>query len=91
MFQNDAEPFYWHEGVSIWPSELLRLSTIPFVIGFLIWVNKRIKTMQDKFQAQWGGEIEPTFALPKEPEKLGYCEVLFIGNWKEDNNKKLGA
>ncbi|MDD5266572.1 MAG: hypothetical protein PHO08_05510 [Methylococcales bacterium] len=85
MFQNDVEPFYWLEGMSIWPSELLRLTIIPFVIGFLIWVNKRLKTMQDKLQAQRGSEIDPSFALPKEPEKLGWREVLFIGNWKEDN------
>jgi hypothetical protein len=41
--QIEAEPFYWLEGVSIWPSQLLRLSIFPFVYFFVRWGNKRIK------------------------------------------------
>ena len=79
MFQNNAEPFYWNEGVSIWPSQLLRLLVIPFVIGFLIWGNKRIKTMQDKFQAQWGAKLSRRLPYQKNPKSLGAAKCFLLG------------
>ncbi len=31
----DAEPFFWAEGISIWPSEVLRVTVAVLAIGFL--------------------------------------------------------
>ncbi len=79
----DAEPFYWLEGVSIWPSQLLRLSVVLFASVFFWWGHSRIKKMQEELQEQeGGGKIPQTFALPKAPTPPGYWDVLFIGNWK---------
>ena len=39
--RTDAEPFYWHEGVSVWPSQLLRLSACLFAIVFFFWGHIR--------------------------------------------------
>jgi len=87
--QSDAEPFYWLEGVSIWPSQLLRLSIVLFAWVFLWWGHMRIKKMQKELQAQEGNSnVCQTFSLPnglpdalsKELPKLGYWDVLFIGH-----------
>jgi hypothetical protein len=89
MYRNDAEPFYWHEGVSIWPSQLLRLSVVLFACVFFWWGHLRIKKMQKELQAQEGNSnVCQTFSLPnglpdalsKELPKLGYWDVLFIGH-----------
>jgi hypothetical protein len=83
MNQYDAEPFYWLEGVSIWPSQLLRLSVVLFACVFGYLGHSRIKKMQEELQEQVGdGNIPQTFAFPKEPAQFGYREVLFIGNWE---------
>lgn len=37
MTELDAEPFYWLEGTSAWPSQLLRLSACLFAVGFYRW------------------------------------------------------
>ncbi len=43
IIQHDAEPFYWLEGVSIWPSQLLRLSIVLVAWGIFhlgAWKNQ---------------------------------------------------
>ena len=81
--QPDAEPFNWREGVSIWPSQLLRLSVVLFAGVFFWWGRSRIIKMQEELQEQeCDGKTTRIFALPKAPEELGYCKVLFIGNWE---------
>ena len=71
--QHDAEPFYWLEGVSIWPSQLLRLSVVLFASVFFWRGHSRIKKMQEELQEQEDdGKIPRTFALPKAPTPPGY-------------------
>ena len=41
--QVSTEPFYWLEGVSIWPSQILRLSVILFAGIFFYWGYHHIK------------------------------------------------
>ena len=43
MIQDSTEPFYWLEGVSIWPSQLLRLSVILFAGIFFYWGYHHIR------------------------------------------------
>ncbi len=86
--QPDAEPFYWLEGVSAWPSQLLRLLVVLFAGGFFLWGRGQIKKMQKDLQAQremWGAS---TFALPAEQTQLGSCDVLFVGSWEDDKEVK---
>ena len=86
IIQFNAEPFYWREGVSIWPSQLLRLFVPMFAYFFLRWGNKRIIKMQEKLQGQL--QLPSTFAFPgKNKRLLWYWKVLFIGNWTKDGNR----
>ena len=83
----DAEPFYWFEGVSIWPSEILRISIFLFAFGFFLWGRKRIRVMQSDLQMVGNGEEHRTFALPSEQLTAppGHWEELFIGSWKQSS------
>ncbi len=84
MTQPDAEPFYWMEGVSAWPSQLLRLSAFLFALGFFVWGHKRILNMQRDFQVP-PGDSRSGFALPQYDQiNIAASDVLFIGNWKVD-------
>ena len=87
IIQQDAEPFYWLEGTSAWPSQLLRLMACLFAVGFYRWGALRIKKMQNDLQIQ-DGNTQRTFALPANPARLGNCEVLFVGSWRTEVNKK---
>ncbi|MCX7096833.1 MAG: hypothetical protein NTV43_02880 [Methylococcales bacterium] len=79
-----AEPFYWFEGVSIWPSQLLRLLIVPVAWGFWFRGDLRIKGMQAALQKEDGGD--KTFALRDQPNAtiLGYWDGVFVGNWKKE-------
>jgi hypothetical protein len=91
MIRPDAEPFYLLEGLSAWPSQLLRLSAFLFALVFFIWGHVRIRKMQKVFQAQRGSKIPPTFALPDQPAQLGRCDVLFVGSWQPEENDTVVA
>ena len=88
IIQPDAEPFYWREGISIWPSQILRLSVVLFASLFFYWGQKRINRMLNEFHAQPGDLIPSTFALPNHPIMFGYWKVLFVGNWNNKKNKQ---
>ena len=76
--QINAEPFYWLEGVSIWPSQLLRILIVLFVWFFCRWGHQRIKKMEEDLK----NEIPSTFVLPNNWIPPKFLEVLFIGDWK---------
>jgi hypothetical protein len=48
MTQISLEPFYWLEGVSIWPSQLLRVLVVFFTGGFFYWGHNHIKKEYEK-------------------------------------------
>jgi hypothetical protein len=64
-----AEPFYWREGLSAWPSQLMRLLVILVAVGFYFWGRKRIQDMQEDLQLQSSDKHKPVFALPSSPAK----------------------
>lgn len=87
IIQQDAEPFYWLESTSAWPSQLLRLLACIFAVGFYRWGALRIKKMQNDLQIE-AGDTRRTFTLPDKPARLGNCEVLFVGSWRSKINNK---
>ena len=88
--QPNAEPFYWHEGVSVWPSQLLRLSAFLFAAGFFFWGHKRIQEMQCELQERSpsSNKHKQIFALPESSCKNNTYNVFFIGSWEEDKKVK---
>ncbi|MEO8327651.1 MAG: DUF2723 domain-containing protein, partial [Nitrospirota bacterium] len=65
---NDGEPFVWLEGISVWPTELLRLGA--FFLS-LLFLCRGYRTLQAKFR-----EIEAGFHL-----QPGQCSGFF--EWKK--------
>jgi hypothetical protein len=89
IIETNAEPFYWMEGVSIWPSQLLHLSAFLYAAGFFLWGHNRIRKMQQNFQAE-GEKSKRSFSFPTDPARISRCGVLFIGSWKpEVNNEEM--
>ena len=87
--QGDAEPFYWLEGVSAWPSQMLRLSVILFAGLFFLWGHGQIKKMQEDLQLS--KTIQATFSLPAQHTELKKCDVLFVGSWEEDQERRKAS
>ena len=93
--QSNAEPFYWLEGVSIWPSQCFRLAAFLFAGGFYFWGKNRLDSMRTEIQQDKSDELTAAiFALPeydadKDPLKDRPCDVLFVGSWTRDKNCQL--
>ncbi len=97
----NEEPFYWHEGVSIWFSQLLRLSVLLFAVGFFFWGRKQIKAMQDELQKIMSSvpNGESIFALPVRPVSLDLAtrssslvagwNLFFVGSWKKTSDLQV--
>ncbi|MGR8931828.1 MAG: hypothetical protein ACU836_14420 [Gammaproteobacteria bacterium] len=88
LTQSDAEPNVWLEGVSIWPSQWLRLATFGFAVGFYFWGSARIEKLEKAVQAKQASESDggTVFALPGlkpyvDVLKDKPCNVLFVGSW----------
>lgn len=69
-----GEPFVWLEGISVWPTELLRLAA--FFLS-LLFLCRGYKTLQAKFR-----QMEADFQL-----RPGQCSGLF--EWKNGWNSAL--
>ena len=88
MTQDSTEPFYWLEGVSVWPSQLLRVSIILFAVIFFYWGHNHIKTAYEK---------DPLISILTEytngnPLKLS--SIIFIENEKSEstsNNRSTSS
>jgi hypothetical protein len=86
----EAEPFYWLEGLSIWPSQLLRLSALLFAVGFYLWGRMRIQRMHNEFQAPPSlHNHEPIFALPADSYWVLVRDAIFVGSWTEVNSEEM--
>ncbi len=52
----DAEPFFWAEGISIWPSELLRMTVAVLCLGFLRFAHTLLSTNASRLSNRYGLE-----------------------------------
>ncbi len=81
MTQVSTEPFYWLEGVSVWPSEILRFFAILFAVTFFCWGKKRIK--KEYLKDDLISKLSPP-PVNSNPLKIrDVFSVFFIGNWKQ--------
>lgn len=44
------EPFYWMNGISIWPSTLLQLAALLLALGFLYWIKALLRRAMDQME-----------------------------------------
>jgi len=74
-----AEPFYWLEGASIWPTEGLRLVAYLGAVSFFCWGQRRLTKMRLT--------ISETFGLPNHADaSIKECKLMFVGSWEVTEN-----
>jgi hypothetical protein len=71
-----GEPFYWLEGVSIWPTELLRALATLLAIGFLIKAWRDLRSNSEEMTDHYG------FGVPEETGQAeGWRQYLTMAQW----------
>ena len=51
---DQGEPFYWLEGVSLWPTEILRGLATLLALGFLVKASRDLKSNLVSMSEQYG-------------------------------------
>ena len=51
---DQGEPFYWLEGVSLWPTEILRGLATLLALGFLVKASRDLKSNLESMSEQYG-------------------------------------
>jgi len=90
----EGEPYSWNDGISIWPTETLRLLAALLSIFYIFRITKGL----------WESErnVESHFALPKytdflktlPPEKSWWSRVIApisVGHWKCEKDNTIDA
>ncbi len=62
----DNEPFYWLEGVSVWPTELIRLLSAGLCIGFLRFAQHMLDA-NERHLTRTYGLVPATEGAPQQP------------------------
>lgn len=86
-----GEPFYWLEGVSIWPTEILRALATLLAIGFLIKAWRDLRSNSERMTDRYG------FGVPEETGQTeGWRQYLRMAEWvlsprSRGNNDQVDA
>jgi hypothetical protein len=73
---DEGEPFYWLEGVSIWPTEILRVLATLLAIGFLIKAWRYLRSNSEGMTDRYG------FGVSAETGQAeGWRQYLTMAQW----------
>jgi hypothetical protein len=75
----NGEPFYWLEGVSIWPSEFIRLFATVLCVVFFFIGHHMLTANQARLTARYG--LAPPADLPVFHENAGVLTWLLPSSW----------
>jgi hypothetical protein len=73
---DQGEPFYWLEGVSLWPTEILRGLATLLALGFLIKASRDLKSNLDSMSEQYGFASQAGEAKTK-----GWRRYIMTAQW----------
>jgi hypothetical protein len=73
---DQGEPFYWLEGVSLWPTEILRGLATLLALGFLVKAWRDLKSNLDNMTEQYGFASQA-----KEVRTEGWSRYLMTAQW----------
>jgi hypothetical protein len=73
---DQGEPFYWLEGVSLWPTEILRGVAILLALVFLVKAWRDLKSNLDGMAERYGFASQPEEAGPE-----GWRRYLTTAQW----------
>jgi hypothetical protein len=77
LAQHDGgEPFYWFEGVSLWPTELLRGVATLLAVVFLIKARRDLKANLERMSERYGFAAEE-----REVRAEGWSRYLATARW----------
>ena len=71
-----GEPFYWFEGVSLWPTEILRGLATLLALGFLIKAWRDLKSNLESMSEQYGFASQAGEARPE-----GWRRYIMTTQW----------
>lgn len=81
--QPDAEPFYWMEGISLWPSALIRLTVALLCIGFLRLAHGILTRNAERLAAEYHLRDAQADAVGA-PVLAGWARLLSPTAWSID-------
>lgn len=91
-FNEYGEPFELWEGISLWPTEGLRLVALLLSVSFLVWGWKRLDSSDARIARRFGlsspGEIRRDARSPEEEDGAG---VGSSGPWSRGREELVGA
>ena len=73
---DQGEPFYWLEGVSLWPTEILRGFATLLALGFLVKAWRDLKSNLEGMTEQYGFDSQP-----QEVRTEGWRRYLTTALW----------
>ena len=92
----EGEPFAWFEGVSIWPTEILRFFIFLMAVWFVWKTNNALAKSEEAIEKEFG--LEPSDKIPWPQAKFLSREwrsqaiaLLTVGCWPVERNKKVIA
>ncbi len=82
--QPEGEPFAWWDGVSVWPTELLRLATVYLCVWFYLHAHRRLHQAED--------ELTTEFALKPDRWRNGaWPPPAAVQQWRTDRQASFEA
>jgi hypothetical protein len=90
----EGEPYSWNDGISIWPTETLRLLAASLSVFYIWRISKALYKSERNVESSFGlGESSDALEkLP--PEKGWWCRVIAavtVRHWKCDKDKTIDA
>ena len=73
---DQGEPFYWLEGVSLWPTEILRGLATLLALGFLVKASRDLKSNLESMSEQYGFA-----AQAREADTEGWKRYVMTTQW----------
>ncbi|TKB57974.1 MAG: hypothetical protein E8D49_11250 [Nitrospira sp.] len=73
---DQGEPFYWLEGVSLWPTEILRGLAMLLALGFLVKASRDLKSNLESMSEQYGFTSQAGEAKTK-----GWRRYIMTAQW----------
>ena len=89
----DEEPFAFFEGVSLWPTDFIRLAGVLLAVAYLVYVGKKLSKDWNKIKTTF--KIDSNEVLPEEKEsarapysKLKRFWKIMWGTFFENKDEK---
>ena len=97
---NEEEPYSWNDGISVWPTETLRLLAFSLSLFYIWKINKALWQSERNVECdfalpEFGDSLEKSAPTPKLPPEKGWwyrvIAPVTVRHWKCDKDKTIDA